>query len=160
MQWFVQAGLGLKEPQSTRVLIFNCTSGRSGPAFLGTILEKTKELLLRQGREEKVENFFSHVIFCSNVTYANGHFKDDLTSRALSNADLLHLTTQHELAATWSQLIPTFPSDAIHVLPSIEHAIQTVRRVSNTERIDVLATGSLHLVGGVIEVAGLALVAL
>ncbi|KAI6152163.1 Mur ligase [Pisolithus tinctorius] len=160
MQWFVQAGLGLKEPQSARVLIFNCTSGRSGPAFLGTILEKTKELLLRQGREEKVENFFSHVIFCSNVTYANGHFKDDLTSRALSNADLLHLTTQHELAATWSQLIPTFPSDAIHVLPSIEHAVQTVRRVSNAERIDVLATGSLHLVGGVIEVAGLASVAL
>ncbi|KAI6047438.1 Mur ligase [Pisolithus marmoratus] len=160
MQWFIQVGLGLKEPQSTRVLIFNCTSGRSGPAFLGTILEKTRELLLRQGREETPENFFSHVIFCSNVTYADGHFKGDLTSRALSNTDLVNLTTQHELANAWSQLIPPFPSDAIHVLPSIEHAIQTVRGLSKAERVDVLVTGSLHLVGGIIEVAGLASVAL
>lgn len=160
IQWFVQVGLGLKEPQPTRVLIFNCTSGRSGPAFLGAILDKTRELLLRQGREEKAEEFFGHVIFCSNVTYADGHFKGDLTSRALSNTDLVNLTTQHELATAWSQLIPQFPSAAIHVLPSIEHAIRTVRGLSNAARIDVLVTGSLHLVGGIIEVAGLASFAL
>ncbi|KAI6034383.1 Mur ligase [Pisolithus microcarpus] len=156
IRWFVQVGLGLKEPQPTRVLIFNCTSGRSGPAFLGAILEETRESLLRHGREEKVEDFFGHVIFCSNVTYADGHFKGDLTSRALSNADLVNLTTQHELAAAWSQLIPQFPSEAIHVLPSIEHAVRTVRGFSNAARIDVLVAGSLHLVGGIIEVAGLA----
>ncbi|KAG6336682.1 hypothetical protein ID866_2389 [Astraeus odoratus] len=162
--WFVQPGVGLpkvSEPRPSRVLIFNCTSGRSGSNFLGTILDRIRDLLVRHGSEEKVESFFDQIIFCSNVTYADGHFKGDLTSRALSTADLVHLKTQHELASAWSRLVPTYPSDAVHVLPSIEHAIRTVRKFSNSaEKISVLVTGSLHLVGGVIEVAGLSSIAL
>jgi len=79
----------------------------------------------------------------------------------MSTADLVHLKTQHELANTWSQLVPTFPTTAVHVLPSIEHAIQTVHELSKPpKKISVLVAGSLHLVGGVIEVAGLSSVAL
>lgn len=70
------------------------------------------------------------------------------------------LKTQNQLAETWSSLIPDFPSKNIHVLPSIEHAVRVVRGVESEGGVDVLVAGSLHLVGGVIEVAGLVDVAL
>lgn len=72
------------------------------------------------------------------------------------------MKSQHELSDTWSSLIPDFPKKNIHVLPSIEHAVREIRRIG-LERgggVDVLVAGSLHLVGGVIEVAGLVDVAL
>lgn len=89
------------------------------------------------------------------------NFYPDLTSLAMSTADLVHLKTQHELASIWSQLVPIFPAAAIHVLPSIEHATQAVHGLSNPpQKISILVAGSLHLVGGVIEVAGLSSIAL
>jgi len=57
-----------------RVLVFNCTSGRSGDAFLGKIREIVRLRLSLYGREDEAE-FFDHVIFCTNVTYADGQFK-------------------------------------------------------------------------------------
>ena len=72
--------------------------------------------------------------------------------------ELKELKTQNELADAWRELVPAFPADQIHVLPSVEHAIHIVR--DQTGPIDVLVAGSLHLVGGVIEVAGLSDVAL
>lgn len=87
----------------------------------------------------------------------------DLTSKAIPEKDLAQLTTQHELAAAWTALVPTFPSDHIHVLPSIQHAVNLVhdfRAADEQAQVDVLVSGSLHLVGGVIEVAGLSQVAL
>lgn len=63
------------EEQPIRVLIFNCTSGRSGDEFLAAILQKTEERLTQFGSSETKEDFFAKVIFCSNVTYASGNFK-------------------------------------------------------------------------------------
>ncbi|KDQ64642.1 hypothetical protein JAAARDRAFT_28281 [Jaapia argillacea MUCL 33604] len=168
VQWFVNPGVGLPaDPSSkptTRVLIFNCTHGRSGPAFLGGILAKIAAQLKLHGREdEKVETFFDTVIFCANVTYADGGFKSDLTAIAIPDGDLAQLKTQTELASAWRSLVPSFPTPNIHVLPSIEHAVKVVRQLeSNAQDLPVaaLVTGSLHLVGGVIEVAGLSDVAL
>jgi hypothetical protein len=57
------------------VLIFNCTSGRSGVDFLSAILQKIEEQLAMHSSLEKKEEFFAKVIFCSNVTYASGNFK-------------------------------------------------------------------------------------
>lgn len=75
--------------------------------------------------------------------------------------ELKYLTVQHELADAWRALAPDFPSEHIHVLPSIEHAIRIVRETEEKGKpVDVLVTGSLHLVGGVIEVAGLSEAAL
>ena len=81
---------------------------------------------------------------------------------ALTTDDKLYLKTQHELADAWSSLVPSFPKDNVHVLPSIEHAVNVVRKLnaSGDKPVDVLVAGSLHLVGGVIEVAGLSDVAL
>ncbi|KZV77182.1 FolC bifunctional protein [Peniophora sp. CONT] len=165
MQWFASSDAALRpaaiSERPERVLIFNCTHGRSGQRFLGTMMAKAAEQLQLHGSQEDAPKLFDHVIFCANVTYADGHFKGDLTAVSIPEDELKHLTVQHELADAWRALAPEFPSENIHVLPSIEHAI---RIVSNTEekgkRVDVLVTGSLHLVGGVIEVADLSEVAL
>lgn len=58
-----------------RILIFNCTSGRSGDAFLGSMLARGTEQLKQYASSEDVNTFFDRVIFCANVTYADGGFK-------------------------------------------------------------------------------------
>jgi len=106
--------------------------------------------------DETASSFFDHVIFCTNVTYVDGGFKGDLTTLAIPAADLAELKTQNQLSSAWSSLIPTFPAENIHVLPSIEHAVNLVRQLeTDAGQASVLVAGSLHLVGGVIEVAGL-----
>ncbi|KAG9222574.1 hypothetical protein CCMSSC00406_0002909 [Pleurotus cornucopiae] len=165
IQWFVSPGVGIGfSSPPTRILVFNCTSGRSGDAFLGGILAKAAaQLKLHNQNDTDATHLFDHVIFCTNVTYADGGFKGDLTSHAISNDDLVQLKTQRMLEAAWTSLVPEFPKSNIHVLPSIEHAVNTIRQVdreSDTKQTQVLVAGSLHLVGGVIEVAGLSEVAL
>ncbi|KAJ6539491.1 FolC bifunctional protein [Mycena capillaripes] len=157
MQWFVNPGVGLqKTARNTRILIFNCTNGRSGSAFLELIHSLIATRLKLFESDETASSFFDHVIFCTNVTYVDGGFKGDLTTLAIPEADLAQLKTQHQLAAAWRSLIPTFPAGNIHVLPSIEHSVNLVRQLeSDTGNANVLVTGSLHLVGGAIEVAGL-----
>ncbi len=61
--------------ERTRVLIFNCTSGRSGNTFLGAMLAKANEQLKKHGHAEDAGKLFDQVIFCANVTYADGGFK-------------------------------------------------------------------------------------
>lgn len=164
------------------MLVFNCTSGRSGPSFLRHIHEGLVAQLALHGGQEDADSFFNHVSFCANVTYADGHFKGgmcciharmlwaynkillfiDLTAISIPPADLAELKTQHQLASAWSSLIPSFPSSHIHVLPSIEHAVREVRAISHNDDsvVQVLVAGSLHLVGGLIEVADLSDLAL
>ena len=142
------------------------------------MLKNTVEQLGYHGCGETQSMFFDTVIFCTNTTYADGHFKGgeirlflsihepwsypspDLTSRKIETTDANPLEVQEQLAAAWSSLVPNFPTENIHVLPSIEHAISVVREVGSEGGVDVLVAGSLHLVGGVIEVAGLSDVAL
>ncbi|KAJ7904662.1 Mur ligase [Mycena olivaceomarginata] len=159
VQWFVSPGIGLQADASkkeNRILIFNCTNGRSGSTFLGSIQSHIAAQLKLFNSDEIASSFFDHVIFCTNVTYADGGFKADITTVAMDPVDLAELKTQNQLAAAWSSLIPTFPAANIHVLSSIEHAINLVRQLqSETGNANVLVAGSLHLVGGVFEVAGL-----
>ncbi|KAK4050744.1 Folylpolyglutamate synthetase [Microbotryomycetes sp. JL221] len=112
------------QSKKKRALVFNCTSGRSGHSLLSTF---------------------------------SGQSKGDLTSNAIDASDLSNLTVQHELADAWQDLTSTtLPTSAaqVHILPSIEDAVELVRR---EECKDVLVTGSLHLIGGVMEVAQLPL---
>ncbi|PCH41239.1 FolC bifunctional protein [Wolfiporia cocos MD-104 SS10] len=166
MQWFVSADTALRPIDSSvhrdRMLVFNCTNGRSGKALLDISLARIGAQLKLHGRDDDAGSFFDHVVFCTNVTYSDGGFKGDLTTHAIPTDDLAHLQTQHDLANAWSSLLPTFPADHIHVLPSIEHSITLVHALQkqNEGGVDVLVSGSLHLVGGVIEVAGLSEVAL
>ncbi|KAJ6486381.1 FolC bifunctional protein [Mycena vitilis] len=159
VQWFVNPDVGLRadaRTQTNRVLIFNCTNGRSGATFLESMDSHIAAQLKLFDSVESASSFFDHVVFCTNVTYADGGFKGDLTTLAIPEADLAQLKTQHQLASAWASLIPTFPAGNIHVLPSIEHSVNLVRQLeTDTGKTDVLVAGSLHLVGGVIEVAGL-----
>lgn len=86
----------------------------------------------------------------------------DLTTKVISDSELAELTTQRALASTWTSLAPSLPSSHIHVLPSLEHTVQTLERIHSNSGISlhVLVTGSLHLIGGIVEVAGLSDVAL
>lgn len=85
-----------------------------------------------------------------------------MTTKAIPTADLVELKTQQALSSAWSSLLPDFDPSHVYVLPSIEHAIREVERISHVSSrpIQVLVTGSLHLIGGVIEVTGLSELAL
>ncbi|KAJ4478279.1 FolC bifunctional protein [Lentinula aciculospora] len=166
IQWFSQPDVGLSSDSTLypfqRLLIFNTGGGRAGPSFLEAIFKKLSAQLSQNQSGEDIFSFFDQAIFCTNVTYAHGGFKGDLTAVSLPPDDLAQLRTQHQLADAWSSLLPSFPKERIHVLPSVEHAVQIVHRLATDNKcsVKVLVAGSLHLVGGVIEVADLAEVAL
>ncbi|GAA6056511.1 hypothetical protein JCM3770_006853 [Rhodotorula araucariae] len=143
-EWFDEASLQNSDA-STRALIFNCTSGRSGLSLLGTLLSSLSS------------QPFQHVIFCTNTTYASGTSSGDLTSNAVDAKDLETLATQHELAEAWTELVAGKEGAAaqVHVLGSVQEAVEVVRGTG--ARVDALVAGSLHLVGGVLAVAGLPL---
>ena len=92
----------------------------------------------------------SHIhIFCPNTTYKDAGYKVDLVSMNTNKHDVDSLKVQRELAATWGQI----DADAdVHVESTIEEAVAKVRDIADGQKAEVLVTGSLHLVGGVIEV--------
>ncbi|KAF8209410.1 FolC bifunctional protein [Mycena galopus ATCC 62051] len=151
--WFVSPGVGLRADagkKENRILIFNCTNDRSGSTFLGSIYSHITTQLKLFNSDEDASSFFDHVIFCPNVTYVDGGFKAETMT---DPADFAQLKTH---ASDWSSMIPTFPAANTHVLASIEHAVNLVRQIeSDAGNANVLVVGSLHLVGGVFEVAGL-----
>jgi folylpolyglutamate synthase len=77
----------------------------------------------------------------------------DLSSNAIDPNDLAQLATQNALRDAWIRLNPDFDPKHVHAVPSIEHAINIVQALEGKR--EVLVAGSLHLVGGVMEVAGL-----
>ncbi|KAG8900862.1 Folylpolyglutamate synthetase, partial [Tulasnella sp. 403] len=167
-EWYFHPAVGLKPlapgAVRNRVLIFNCTSGRSGSKFLKTVLDNMQRQVEKYQPDivdsQVSKGFFDHVIFCSNVTYADGQSKGDFVNNNANANELSALKVQRELADAWRSLVPTFPADNIHVLPSIQHAMEVVHSLPQSGSVDVLVAGSLHLVGGVIEVAEIGSIAL
>lgn len=138
------------EKESPSVLIFNTSGGRQSEVLLAALLDAGAAA---SGADRTtLGNRFKDVIFCTNVTYTDGHFKGDLAAAAIDPNDLAALATQRALAEAWGKLVPGF-TGAVHVVPSIEHAVNIVR--GGEGKRAVLVAGSLHLVGGVMEVAGL-----
>ncbi|ORX35607.1 putative tetrahydrofolylpolyglutamate synthase [Kockovaella imperatae] len=131
-------------------LIFNCSGGRASDQLLGSLLQAGASKC-GQSKEE-LGSTLDTVIFCTNVTYTSGAFKGDLTSNAIDPNDLSQLATQHALRDAWLALNPCFPPEQVHVVASIEHAVNII---NSQNKAEVLVAGSLHLVGGVMEVAGL-----
>lgn len=79
-EWvFGPDAMDINAPRRTaeRVLIFNCTNGRSAFELLSALLEagrKTKTHAKAVSLED-VGSWFDQVVFCTNVTYTDGHFK-------------------------------------------------------------------------------------
>lgn len=126
-----------------RILLFNQQT-RDAPTLARALHATLSEALSSQTP-------FTHCIFTTNVTYKDSGYKADLISVNTNSQDVQVLKVQKELASVWSELDP---SAAVSVAGTIEEAIGEAKQVvekSGQEGM-VLITGSLHLVGGALEV--------
>lgn len=140
-RWFAAATSRNSDGKSMRILIFNqqtrdaSSLARRLHATLTTALDETQS--------------FTHAIFCTNTTYTAAGYKADLVSMNSNKDDVDSLRVQRELAKTWDLIDRGVE---VHVLSTIEEAVKRAREIAGSQRAEVLATGSLHLVGGLIEV--------
>ncbi|KAI4727160.1 FolC bifunctional protein [Aureobasidium sp. EXF-10728] len=141
-RWFGSLISSSADP-STRILIFNQQTRDASSLAL-----KLHETLASALEDQKP---FSHAFFCTNTTYAESGFRPDLTSINTNASDVETLSVQNALAETWRGLDKTCQ---VRVLRTVEEAVKAAREVAGQqeEEVMVLATGSLHLVGGVVEV--------
>jgi folylpolyglutamate synthase len=131
-----------------RVLIFN-QQARDASA-----LAKALYTALQSGITSGSTSPFTHVIFTTNQTFSEG-YKPDLVSINTDQHEVDALAVQKALANTWSEIDNTAE---VRVLRTIEEAVSAARAVARgwaqgtDAEVMVLVTGSLHLVGGALEV--------
>ncbi|KAI9854487.1 MAG: Folylpolyglutamate synthetase [Trichoglossum hirsutum] len=134
-------------PRRKRILLFNQQT-RDASA-LATALYSTLVSALSDAHP------FTHTIFCSNLTFADRGYAPDLFSinYVPVSPDIVALSAQRKLADTWKELDPCTD---VRVVRTIEEAVGLVRGITGTgdesERAICLVTGSVHLVGGFLEV--------
>lgn len=140
-KWFAGECSNRRGPKA---LIFNQQGRSEAVDFLDGMVEALKS----QG-----QGSFEHVVFCSNVTYAETGYKRDFVNHQYDPDAIQKLTAQHQFAEKWSLLDP---EAKVVVLPTIEEAINHVRDlgkdVKEQETVQALITGSLHLVGGALGI--------
>ncbi|KAF8456552.1 Mur ligase [Terfezia claveryi] len=129
-----------------RILLFNQQT-RNATALLKTLHSTLTTTLV------STHPFFTHVIFTTNVTRRTG-YSADLVSNGTSTSDVDNLTVQRELEREWGVLDSGMEGAKRWVCASIEEAVEKIRNVVGEDGVEgvVLCTGSLHLVGGVLEV--------
>ncbi|KAK4693352.1 folylpolyglutamate synthase, partial [Lecanoromycetidae sp. Uapishka_2] len=128
--------------KSTRILLFNQQT-RDANA-LAKALHRTLAAALNEQRP------FTHAIFCTNVTFKEAGYRPDLMSMNTNATAIGDLEVQLGLAETWRNVDD---QTNIEVKGSIEEAVDCCRDIASAEEdVMVLATGSLHLVGGLLEV--------
>lgn len=154
-QWFAEqtvltTSTGTVPSVVPQVLIFNQQT-RDANA-----LAKALYSTLQSGVASGSNSPFTHVIFTTNQTFDKG-YQPDLVSINTNQQDVDTLAMQKELANTWSDIDH---SAKVYVLRTVEEAISTARAVAHAytkgtaadAEVMVLITGSLHLVGGALEV--------
>lgn len=145
-KWFASE-IPPSEPSSsqhrTRILLFNQQTRDANS--LSTALYTTLAAALRD------DHPFTHAVFCSNVTFRDTGFRPDLVSMNTDFKSLQDLTVQKGLAETWRAIDP---AAQVEVMFSIEDAVAWVQDLAKSVDGEVVAlvTGSLHLVGGFLEV--------
>ncbi|KAL6237404.1 hypothetical protein BDW75DRAFT_204104 [Aspergillus navahoensis] len=154
-QWFasqIQADSSSKASaaKKLRVLIFNQQTRDSNA--LAQSLHETLTTALGS------ETPFTHAIFCTNVTYKEAGYRPDLVSMNQDDAAVEKLQVQKALAEKWNSIDQ---SAETKVFGTIEEAVDFTRDLASREenRIEVeeapimaFVTGSLHLVGGFLDV--------
>ncbi|KAI4244749.1 MAG: hypothetical protein LQ352_006731 [Teloschistes flavicans] len=132
--------------RKTRVLLFNQQT-RDAPA-LARMLHSTLAAALKD------EQPFTHVVFCTNVTFKDEGYRPDLVSINTDRQKVEALEVQMGLRDAWKEL--DGGTGEPEVKGSIEEAVEWVRglkaREGEEEDMLVLVTGSSHLVGGFLEV--------
>lgn len=133
-----------------RFLIFNQQTRDA--ASLATALFQTLSTALHDHHP------FTHAIFCTNTTFKETGFKPDLVSVNTNASDVETLKVQTNLAETWRKIDP---ATQVEVVRTIEEAVDIVRAFARHQQgaekeeekeVTALVTGSLHLVGGFLEV--------
>ncbi|KKZ63130.1 folylpolyglutamate synthase [[Emmonsia] crescens] len=133
-----------------RILIFNQQTRDS--VGLARALHTTLSL-------SSANLIFTHAIFCTNVTFKQAGYRPDLVSINTNASDVEALRVQRALAETWKELSP---STEVLAKATIEEAVEVVREIAKAREqegsardeaeVSALVTGSLHLVGGLLEV--------
>lgn len=130
-------------PNSKRILLFNQQT-RDANALIDHLYDVIKS-----------DIHFDEVIFSTNVTWKSG-YSDDLLSLNNSSTIIDKLEVQKALAEHWKTLIKidtkTTQKTKIHVTHSIQEACDIVDEISQETPVSIFATGSLHLVGGLLVV--------
>ena len=143
--WFAQQiqNKNLAQRQIARILLFNQQT-RDADA-LALALHQTLAAALGGDRP------FTHAVFCTNTTFRDQGFSPDLVSINSDAKAVQTLEVQHRLADTWRSIDP---QTKVEVKPTIEEAMEWVRDIAKSEQEEVMAlvTGSVHLVGGFLEV--------
>lgn len=143
--WFAQQ-IQSKPPwqrQPTRILLFNQQT-RDADALAAALHETLADAL-------DDDHPFTHAVFCTNATFRDTGFRPDLVSINSDAEAVQTLEVQRRLAATWKSIDP---QSKVEVKPSIEEAVTWVKDIAGREEEEVMAlvTGSVHLVGGFLEV--------
>ncbi|KAF2090925.1 FolC bifunctional protein [Saccharata proteae CBS 121410] len=134
-------------PSKPRILIFNQQTRDAAS------LARALHTALATGLS--AERPFTHAVFTTNVTFRETGYKPDLVSVNDNASDVESLSVQESLAKTWAEVDP---KTEVRVLRTIEDAVKYARDIAGAkaaddgEQVMVLVTGSLHLVGGALEV--------
>ena len=147
-RWFAEQIPSSAATKTTpRILLFN--QQRRDAVSLATSLHQVLSSALKSGSP------FTHVVFCTNVTFKDAGYRPDLISINTNSADVEKLSVQQSLAETWKSLDE---QTVVTIKGTIEEAVDWCRDIGRSAmeeagaEVLVLVTGSLHLVGGVIEV--------
>ncbi|KAI8254198.1 MICOS complex subunit MIC60 [Colletotrichum sp. SAR 10_98] len=110
-------------------------------------LDGLYEAVKRDGRG------FEGVVFCTNVTYKETGYKRDFVNHQYDNKAIEAMTVQKQFAERWRGLDPQAD---VRVIPTIEEALDYVRGLAESngegESVQAFVTGSLHLVGGALQI--------
>ncbi|KAI2641079.1 tetrahydrofolylpolyglutamate synthase [Xylaria nigripes] len=134
-----------------KALIFNQQGREEAVNFLQEMFTALKT----HGQEanDATNQTFEHVVFCTNVTHKETGYKRDFVNHQYDPEAIKALTAQRGFAQTWAALDP---SAKIAVVPTIEEAIDHMRNIGTSvdkeQKLQVLITGSLHLVGGALSI--------
>ncbi|KAI1430827.1 tetrahydrofolylpolyglutamate synthase [Xylaria sp. CBS 124048] len=130
-----------------KALIFNQQGREEAVHFLDGMITALK------AHGQGVNDAFDYVVFCTNVTHAETGYRRDFVNHQYDPEAIKALTAQHRFAEKWATLDPRAK---IAVVPTIEEAINHMRDLGSSasegQTIQVLITGSLHLVGGALSI--------
>ncbi|KAL2201820.1 FolC bifunctional protein [Sarocladium strictum] len=140
-KWFMDE---TRDSSGPKILIFNQQGRPEALDFLNSIHEAAKA------------SPFTHAIFTTNLSTAepstSASSKKDFINNQFDPATLSALTVQRGFAERWEAIDPEGAQVAL--TPSVKDALELVRDhaevVGQGEEVQVLVTGSLHLVGAML----------
>ncbi|KAL5932199.1 Folylpolyglutamate synthetase [Pyricularia oryzae] len=149
--WFADE---VKTKSGPRALVFNQQGRSEATEFLQDFCSATRS---PDGKG------FDLVVFCTNRTHAVKGFKREFVNLTVDAAEVDSLKVQHAFAKKWLELDPN--AGEVKIVASIEEAIQAVRQLAagkapsaagkgnhQPDQVQALVTGSIHLIGGALEI--------